>query len=127
MFVAVIIVGQTWQLWVAGALFLLTQVVAIYEADFPKSEGLGRMLPEGLLEIVFMIFLLTGLGALLLASNSKELLADSFVLLAIPGAVLAVLHAFGGGDEEHSMGWGRRVAGIFILTAGVLQVQGVLF
>ncbi len=125
-FIAAVVVGQTWQLWVAGLLFLVPQAMAVYEERFPKSGSLGRVLLDGLLEMVFMIFLLTGLGALLLAGNSKSLLADSFVLLAIPGAVLSILHAFGGAGDDRSRGWGRRIAGIVLLTAAALQVQGLL-
>jgi hypothetical protein len=136
LFIAVVVVGSTWQLWVAGVLFLVPQALEVFEEHFPKSRSLGRALPEGLIEVIFMLFLLTGLGALLLSTHSKSLIADSFVLLSIPGAVLALLHYFAGegeegGEEEaenaNETGWTRRIAGAAILTAAVLQVLGLLF
>lgn len=126
-FIAAVVVGWTWQLWVAGVLFLVPQALAAYDERFPKSRALGGVLPEGMFELVLMLFLLTGLGALLLESHSKSLIADSFVLLAIPGAVFATLHFFGEAEEREDVGWGARVAGTFVVLAGVLQVLGLLF
>ena len=138
-FIAAVVVGSTWQLWVAGLLFLVPQAMDVYEERFPKSPTLGRALPEGLLEVVFMLFLLTGLGALLLTSQSAALIADSFVLLSIPAAALAILHHFGGEEEsaeaegeaadkgESQAGWAARIGGAAILGFGVLQVLGLLF
>ena len=88
-----------------------------------------------------MLFLLTGLGALLLSTHSKSLIADSFVLLALPGAVLSVLHLFGGeahdeaaGDADEAIArtsgrrwWVVQIAGAALLAAGILQVLGRLF
>lgn len=141
LFIAVVVVGSTWQLWVAGVLFLVPQAMEVFEENFPKSATLGRALPEGLLEVIIMLFLLTGLGAILISTHSKALIADSFVLLSIPGAVLAILHHFGGEEEEEAegegaedeeggesqSGWGPRVIGAAILGFAVLQVLGLLF
>jgi hypothetical protein len=140
LFIAVVVVGSTWQLWVAGVLFLVPQMMAVFEGRFRKSPALGRLLPEGLVEVLIMLFLLTGLGALLLSTHAKTLIADSFVLLAVPGALLSILHLFGGdadeaadGAEEAATGstdrrwWVVQIAGAALLGAGVLQVLGLLF
>jgi hypothetical protein len=150
LFIAVVVVGATWQLWVAGGLFLVPQAMEVYEERFPKSDKLGKVLPEGLLEVVFMLFLGTWLGALVVSTHSNSLIADSFVLLSIPAALLAILHRFGAEEEEEEeeegeegeeaekaeqeakpdkrreLGWAPRFAGTAILAAGVLEVLGVL-
>ena len=141
LFVAVVVAGSTWQLWTAGVLFLIPQVLAVFEGRFRKSAALGRLLPEGLVEVLIMLFLLTGLGALLLSTHAKSLIADSFVLLALPGAALAILHLFAGerthdveGAADDAAGattarrwWAVQTAGAALLGGGVLQVLGVLF
>jgi hypothetical protein len=129
-FVAVLIVGESWQLWVAGLLFLVPQIVDVFEERLPKSVSLGRMLPQGLLGIVLILFVTAGLGALLLSLKPKAELADSFVILAIPGALLAVLGGFGEEREKadpSSIGWSTRALGTLLLALGVLQVLGYLF
>jgi hypothetical protein len=124
-FVAAVVVGPAWQLWVAGILFLVPQALAVYEERFPKSSALGRVLPTGLFELVLMLFLLTWLGALLISTHSKSLIADAFVVLAIPGALLSVLHHFGA-SADTPISWGRRLAGTAVLVAGVLQALGYI-
>jgi hypothetical protein len=150
LFIAVVVVGATWQLWVAGVLFLVPQAMEVYEERFPKSGRLGKVLPEGLFEVVLMLFVGTWLGALLVSTHTSSLIADSFVLLSIPAALLAVLHHFGAEEEEAedegedgegkegkegkdageekipALWWGTRAAGTAILAAGVLEVLGVL-
>jgi uncharacterized membrane protein YgcG len=129
-FVAVLIVGESWQLWVAGLLFIVPQLVDVFEERLPKSARIGRLLPEGLLGIVLILFVTAGLGALLLSLKSKSELADSFVILATPGALLAILSGFGEEREEHEaseIGWAPRVAGTVLLALGVLEVLGYLF
>ena len=111
LFVAAVVAGSTWQLWAAGGLFLIPQVLAVFEGRLRKSAALGRLLPEGLVEVLIMLFLLTGLGALLLSTHAKSLLADSFVLLALPGALLAILHLFAGGGTDDVEGAAQDAAG----------------
>lgn len=126
LFVGSVVAGLGWQLWVAGALFLVPQLLSVWAGRVPQSRTLARLLPAGLLEIVIMIFLLTAIARILLASHSTSLEADSFVLLAAPAGVIAALHRFGR-REKRSLGWGPRIAGIGVLAVGVLQVLGLLW
>jgi hypothetical protein len=119
-------VGETWQLWVAGALFMTPQVLAVYTERIPKSKQLTRVLPQGLPQVVLVLFILTAIAAFLRSHDGRTLIADAFVLLAAPGAVLAILHVFGG-RRTPTLGWTRRLAGTALLTAAVLQVVGLLF
>jgi hypothetical protein len=128
-FFAYIVVGTSWQLWAGAALFVVPQVLAVYEERFPNSPGLFRALPKGLVRLVLMLFVATAVGALLLRTmdeHSDTFLADSFVVLALPGFLLALLSLFGREGDQPAIGWGKRIAGIAILALGILLVLGLL-
>jgi len=76
-----------------------------------------------------MLFVATAIGALLLRTmdeHGQSFLADSFVILTIPGFVLALLPVFGREGDRAATGWGKRIAGIAILAAGILLALGRL-
>ena len=128
-FFAYIIVGASWQLWVSAALFLIPQLLALLEDHLPNSPRLFGVLPKGLVELVLMTFVVTAFAALLFATmneDSETFLANSFVLLALPGFLLSLLGIFGREGEERELGWGKRFAGLGVLVAGVLLTLGVL-
>ncbi|MEA2189975.1 MAG: hypothetical protein QOI73_96, partial [Solirubrobacteraceae bacterium] len=128
--IAQTIVGSSWQLWVAAALFAVPQVVAVFEHLFPGSRTLFRVLPRGLVAFVLMLLVATAGAALLidaLDERSDSFFADSFLLLALPGFALALMRVFAREDEEPPVGWGKRVAGVAVLAAGVVLALGVAF
>ena len=97
-FFAHIVVGSSWQLWVGAALFVIPQVLAVYEERVPNSPGLFRALPKGLVELVLMLLVGTAVGALLISTmdeNAETFIANSFVLLSLPGFLLSLLQLFG--------------------------------
>jgi hypothetical protein len=128
-FFAYIVVGTSWQLWVGTALFVTPQVLAVFEERFPNSPALFRVLPKGLARLVLMLFVGTAVGALLLRTmnqKSDTFVADSFVLLSLPGFLLSLVSFFGREGDERPIGWGKRIAGIALLVAGILLVLGLL-
>ncbi len=128
-FFANIVVGGSWQLWVGAALFVVPQIVAVYQERVPNSPGLYRALPKGLVELVLMIIVGTAVGALLISTmdeNADTFIANSFVLLALPGFVLSLLALFGRDGDDRQVGWGKRVAGVALLVLGVLAVFGLV-
>ncbi|MDX6718949.1 MAG: hypothetical protein QOJ63_1203 [Solirubrobacteraceae bacterium] len=128
-FFAYIVVGTSWQLWVGAALFVAPQVLAVFEERFPNSPALHRVLPRGLVRLVLMLFVGTAVGALLLRTmdeHSDTFVADSFVLLSLPGFLLSLVSVFGREGDEPPLGWGKRLAGIGLLVAGILLVLGLL-
>jgi hypothetical protein len=128
-FFAYIVVGSGWQLWAGAALFIVPQILAVYEERFPNSAALVGVLPRGLLALVLMLFVATAVGALLLHTmdeHSDTFLADTFVILALPGFLLSLLSLFGREEDEAPIGWGKRIAGLAILIAGILLVLGLL-
>ncbi len=128
-FFARIVVGDSWQLWAAAALFVAPQILAVYAERFPNSPTLYRALPKGLVELVFMLFVGTAVGALLISSmdeNADTFLANSLVLLSLPGFLLSLLQLFARDGPEPAIGWGKRIAGVALLGAGILLALGLL-
>lgn len=128
-FFAYIVVGSRWQLWVGAALFVIPQILAVYEERVPNSPGLFRALPKGLVELVLMLLVGTAVGALLLSTmdeNAETFVANSFVLLSLPGFVLSLLQLFGREGDEPRIGWGKRFGGVGLLALGVLLALGLV-
>ena len=44
--------------------------------------------------------------------NAETFVANSFVLLSLPGFVLSLLALFGRDGDEPRIGWGKRIAGV---------------
>ncbi|MGH2944575.1 MAG: hypothetical protein ACRDLN_17570, partial [Solirubrobacteraceae bacterium] len=85
--------------------------------------------PRGLARIVLMLFVASAIAALLLRTmdeRSDTFLADSFVILALPGFVIALLPVFGRTGDRAPIGWSKRIAGVAILAAGILLALGLL-
>ncbi len=128
-FFAYIVVGTSWQLWVGAALFVIPQALAVFEERMPNSPGLFRALPKGLVELVLMLLVTTAVGALLISTmneNAETFIANSFVLLSLPGFVLSLLQLFGRDGDEPKIGWGKRIAGVALLALGVLAALGLV-
>jgi hypothetical protein len=129
-FFAYIVAGTSWQLWVAAALFVTPQVLSVFKDHFPNSPALFRARPRGLVRLVVMLFVASAIAALLLHTmdeHSGTFLANSFVVLTLPGFVLALLPVFGRTGDLAPIGWGKRTGGIAVLGAGILLVLGLLW
>ena len=129
LFFAYIVVGSSGQLWVGTALFVIPQLLSIYEERLPNSPTLHRVLPKGLVELVLMLLVGTVIGALLLSvmnDKAHDFLANTFVLLSLPGFVLSLLQLVGRDGDEPEIGWGKRIAGLGLLIFGVPLALGLV-
>jgi hypothetical protein len=127
-FFAYIVAGTSWQLWVATAIFVAPQVLAFYAERLPNSPRLFRDRPRGLVRIVVLLLVASALAVLLLRTmdeHAETFLADSLVVLALPGFVLALLAVFGRAGERAPTGWGKRIGGVAILAAGIPLALGL--
>lgn len=126
-FIAVVVVGPSWQLWVGTAFFLVPQVLCIYENRFRNVPSIYRVMPRGLLKLVLMLFVARLFGAVVLGAihNNRDAIADAFVLLSLPGLVLSLLDLFGRDGPGITLRWWQRVGGAGLLAVGVLQIAGV--
>jgi hypothetical protein len=121
-FFGYIVAGTSWQLWLGAALFVVPQVLSVYKDRFPNSPALFRASPRGLVRIVVLLAAATAIAALLLHTmneHSATFLADSFVILALPGFLIALMPVFGRDGEQAPISWAKRIAGIAILAAGI--------
>jgi hypothetical protein len=127
-FVAVAFVGPRWQLWVGLALFAVPQALSMFEGRFPNSARLYHYLPRGILKIVVMLFVARWWGGLALhiSTGPHELLADAFVICAIPGLVLSLAGLIGRDGPDTRLTWWHRAAGTAVLLVGVAFVLGLL-
>jgi len=125
LFVATVVVGSSWQLWVGSALFVAPEVLSVYRDRLPKLAWLSRVRPRGLVEVVVVLLITTGIGALLLSSDydPQTIVADGFVILSLPGFLLSMLGLFTP-DDERPLGWRHRLAGIPLLALAVVAVVG---
>ncbi len=87
-------------------------------------------MPKGLVELVLMLFVGTAVGALLIRlmnENADTFLADTLVLLSLPGFLLSMVQLIGRDGDEPRIGWGKRIAGVGLIVLGVLLVLGRIF
>ena len=56
--------------------------------------------------------------------DSRNAIADAFVLLTIPGVVFSMLDLLGRERVETPLSWRNRIAGTAILAVGLLAVAG---
>ena len=126
--VVTLVVGPSWQLWVGTALFVVPQVLSIYEGRLPNFPRLFGALPRGLFKLVLMLFVGTLVGVVVTDSlhGSKTIIEDSFVLLALPGLFLTLLGSVGRTGEAPPVRWRDRAIGVLLLGAGVALVLGYI-
>jgi hypothetical protein len=124
-FAAIAYIGDCWELWVGAALFVVPQVLCIYERRFPNSESLYRVLPGGIVKTVTMMFV--GQWFFLLFRehvSTANLLAYGFVFLGLPSLALSLAELFGRDGDDPRDAWWRQLGGTGVLAIGVLFVFG---
>jgi uncharacterized membrane protein YuzA (DUF378 family) len=120
-FIAVAFVGPRWQLAVGAGLYLLPQLLGVWEERFPNIPSIYRILPRGLVKLVLILVVAKGLKTIAFSVDTgpRDAIADAFVLMLIPVAVLGILDLFGREGEGSKLGWWQRIAGLGILVIGI--------
>jgi hypothetical protein len=103
-FVGLALIGPVWQLYAAALLFILGPLVGLLGDRLPNSPLLWRLLPQGIPGFVVMLAV-GGYSAGLVESwlgTTPDYAQMSFVALAVPYTILALLALFGrqGADGE---------------------------
>ena len=128
-FLAYVLIGGVWQLWVSSALFALTQIIGVVAERFPNYPRLYRMLPKGLTQLTVFLFVYTIAWLLMLRwldADSEAFFANVLVGYGLLGLLLPVPLLLGRSGEPRSIGWGKRFVGLAVLVIAVLQVRGYL-
>jgi hypothetical protein len=126
-FVAYAFVGPVWQLFAGAALYLVPQVLHVFADRFPSSPAVFRILPRGLVRIVLVLMIAKGLKSLAfgITGDPKEIVADGFVLVALPLLLLGLLDVFGREGPRNHLRWHHRIAGVLLVAVGVWFVLAI--
>ena len=126
-FISAAFVGNVWQLWVASLLFLIPALCEIIADKFPNSARLWQVLPEGVPLVGVMLIVGWVASALLVGAlgESPEYAQTMFVILAVPGFLLALLGLIGREPDEGDTRWYQRtrmtslyrIGGVLVLLA----------
>ncbi|MGV1005016.1 MAG: hypothetical protein ACOYEV_09675 [Candidatus Nanopelagicales bacterium] len=124
LFMAVVFVGNSWQLWVGGLLFVVPLLLVAYADRLPSFPQLHLYLPTGIARVVLMLFA----GAIAVALVTALLVQPQyqikygFVLLSLPGVVLALWEILGREGKPPELTWTRRYVDVALLVIGIWLV-----
>jgi len=127
LFVSAAFVGNVWQLWVAGALFLIPPLLAPLANRLPNDARLWQVLPDGVPKVGVLLLVSWAISSVALTrlGDSAAYAQVAFVVLAVPGFVLSILGLVARGPRDAEVRWYRqpsltwfyRVGGIVVLAA----------
>ncbi|GAA2337067.1 MBG domain-containing protein [Dactylosporangium salmoneum] len=126
-FVSVSFLGAPWQLWVGTVLFIVPQVLSVYEDKFPNQPKLFRVLPKRIVKTVFMMLVGT-VASLVLAKlihDPESRIVNGFILLTLPGLAFSLIELFGREGETKDQSWPRELAGGAVVAVGIAAALGV--
>ncbi len=96
-FIATALIGVSWHLFVGALIFVLPNLLALFQNKFPNSRKLFHLMPQGLVNLCVSLWL--GQLALIaitgIFQESSDLARLGFVLLPIPTLILSILKLFG--------------------------------
>lgn len=118
-FLSIAFIGNCWQLWVGAVLFLVPQLLSIYERKFPNSERLHGLLPSGIFKTLLMLIIGSFFAKLVFSilTNPDSMLRNGFILMTIPGLILSALGLFGHDGPDPTWTWPKQFLGVGILVA----------
>lgn len=127
-FVAVSYLGPCWQLYVGAALFVLPKILALIADRLPTLPQLQVAIPRGVIQIVALLAIGVLLATQVLAeqADGRQLIRNSFVVLSIPGFVVAVLELLSGEFPERTHRWYYQLLGVPVLAVGILLALGIV-
>jgi hypothetical protein len=124
-FIAAALIGVSWHLFVGAFIFVLPNLLALFQSKFPNSRKLYHLMPQGLVNLCVSLWL--GQVALMAITGvfqeTPDLAKIGFVLLPIPSLILSILKLFGrhGAEgeprfyEKPNMGWFYRIGTLLMI------------
>ena len=124
-FIATALIGVSWHLFIGAFIFVLPNLLALFQNKFPNSRKLFHLMPQGLVNLCVSLWL--GQVALMaitgIFQETSDLARLGFVLLPIPSLILSILKLFGRhgleGEprfyEKPNMGWFYRVGTLLMI------------
>jgi hypothetical protein len=127
-FIAYAFLGNCWELWVGAVLFVLPQLLKMFEDRFPNSAALFHFIPTKVLKTVILLIV----GALWAGfvfgriHDPRKLIGYSFILLSLPGLLQSFAELIGRKGKEWPKNWTTRFIGAGIVVTGVLLATGTV-
>ena len=126
-------VGVNLQLLLGALIFLFPLIADLtFAGRIPKFEIMHRFVLRGTFKVVMLVFIGAMFGSYMqgLFESPKDFLKWSFVLLTIPGLIIAVLEWFAkepkvDWKESNQGRWIYRVSSVIIFVLAVQMVRGV--
>lgn len=99
-------------------LFVVPQILSIYERKFPNSVRLKVLLPAGILKTLIMLIVGSCFAELVFSilTDPNSMLRNGFLLMSLPGLVLSLVGLLG---HDPTWTWPRQLFGCLILAATV--------
>jgi len=128
LFVTVSFLGNVWELYVGAALFAAPQIIKLSQDKFPNVPWLVRALPGGLVKTTLMMIVGTWFANFVRSqiTDPARFITQGYVVLSLPGLVLGTLALFARKGKKWELNWVYRLAGIGVLSLGVLLVQKIV-
>jgi len=115
-------VGYSWMPMVVAIVLSIPLVLGVYRSEIPTVPGIHRWLPKGITELTFTTVIGVLIAAYLFKASAVEaMLPGVLVLLMIPSALLAIMHAFADHRSAWNNVWPKRLLGVpvYILMVGL--------
>jgi hypothetical protein len=120
--------GEVWELYASAAALLATMVLAIYEDAMPNWPFLRKVVPGGIIGLIFAIavgnWIFHGLGHVL--TDTNQVVAWAFFLIAVCFLFVQLVTSSARDGDEWVQTWWTRVLGIPALAFAVLYAQGIV-
>ncbi len=124
-FVTAAFMGNSWQVWVGSALFIVPNILGWLADRLPNYAFIWRIMPEGVPGLAFTLLVASATSGLVhdWLGSKPDFAQWSFVLLPIPMLALSILGLFGreGNEGEErpikrpALRWVYRIGGIVML------------
>ena len=126
MFFAVSYMGTDWPMWVSSALMFVSLTMSKWKARFPDWPFLAKIIPGGIIGILFYFLLGIWASEALKAavSDPAKVSELGFFLLMIPGLICAAIALTARNGDGWKLTWLWRITGIPMLVVTVLLVGG---
>jgi hypothetical protein len=133
-FIATALLGNSWQIWVGSALFIVPSILGWFQEKFPNSSLLWKLLPSGIPGLAFSLIIASATTAFAgqIFGASPDFAQWSFAILPLPLLALTVLGAFGRhGKNEHDEKPSQRnvliyrIGGVLMLLI-TLRLAGII-
>jgi hypothetical protein len=121
-FIAAALIGTSWHLYVGAALFVLPNILGLFQHKYPNSSLLFHLLPKGLLNLSVSLWLggITLIAITGIFGETPQLAQIGFVLLPLPTLILSLLKLFGRKDKNGSSRYFESISMVWVYRLGTL-------